>query len=403
MNILFDQTEAQALFYNGAAEYAQTVFFKMISLLDEYPDVHIYSLYHSDKKFRYEKLSCENLKRYNSVTPVDYKNKSLKDVVKENNIDLLFITCAQSFCDLNIGDTDNIPCKIVCVIHDLCDEEMNLSGMQFFQHLSQPLKMIRYYLSRTKLRLMTHHVKGRRVQMLSMLTNNDADIITVSNYTKDSLGYNYPSLKNKIHVLSSPLKEVSDSGADIKNSELRDLINHNEKYFLILSADRVLKNAERMIKAFGLFVRQKGLDYKLVTIGYDKKKKFENHIPLPFLSMSDLENAYKNCHALLYPSLFEGFGYPPLEAMRYGKPVICSNVCSMPEVLENAPIYFAPIYETDMYAALNKFLDIPYKELSERSKVQYTKVAKKQSEDLQYLAQSLLNGHFIDINKNNNR
>lgn len=399
MNILFDQTEAQALFYNGAAEYAQTVFFKMISLLDEYPDVHIYSLYHSDKKFRYEKLSCENLKKYRRITPVDYKCKSLKDIVKENDIDLLFITCAQSFCDLNIGNTDNIPCKLVCVIHDLCDEEMNLSGIQFFQHLSQPLKMVRYYLSRTKLRLTAHHVKGRRVQMLSMLTNNDADIITVSDYTKESLSYNYPSLKNKIHVLSSPLKEISISDADIRNRELRDLINLNEKYFLILSADRVLKNADRMIKAFRLFIKQRNLNYKLVTIGYDKKK-FENHIPLPFLSMSDLEHAYKNCHALLYPSLFEGFGYPPLEAMRYGKPVICSNVCSMPEVLENAPIYFAPIYETDMFSALNKFQDIPYKELSDRSKAQYSKVAKKQSDDLQHLTQSLLNGSFININKN---
>ena len=158
--------------------------------------------------------------------------------------------------------------------------------------------------------------------MINMLTNNDADIITVSNYTKRSLNYNYPLLRNKVHVLSSPLKEVSAGDADIKNDDLRDLINHNEKYFL--------------------------------TIGYGKKM-FENHIPLPFLSMSDLEHAYKNCHVLLYPSLFEGFGYPPLEAMRYGKPVICSNVCSMPEVLENAPIYFSPIYETDMFSALNKF------------------------------------------------
>ena len=41
MNILFDQTEAQALFYNGAAEYAQVVFFKMLSLLDKYPEVNV--------------------------------------------------------------------------------------------------------------------------------------------------------------------------------------------------------------------------------------------------------------------------------------------------------------------------------------------------------------------------
>ena len=399
MNILFDQTEAQALFYNGAAEYAQTVFFKTVSLLEEYPDVRIYSLYHSGKKFRYENLSCEKLKKYGRVIPVDYKDKSLKEIVKENNIDLLFITCAQSFCDLPLGNMQHLGCKVVSVIHDLCDEETEDSRLLLFQYLNRPQQLLRYFLSRLKIRLISGRLQSRKKQMINMLTNNDADIITVSNYTKRSLNYNYPLLRNKVHVLSSPLKEVSAGDADIKNDDLRDLINHNEKYFLILSSDRVLKNADRMIKAFKQFVEQGNLNYKLVTIVYGKKM-FENHIPLPFLSMSDLEHAYKNCHVLLYPSLFEGFGYPPLEAMRYGKPVICSNVCSMPEVLENAPIYFSPIYETDMFSALNKFRNVPYSELSDRSKAQYSKVTKMQSDDLQHLAQSLLDGSFINTNKN---
>ena len=72
----------------------------------------------------------------------------------------------------------------------------------------------------------------------------------------------------------------------------------------------------------------------------------------------------------------------------------------MPEVLENAPIYFSPIYETDMFSALNKFRNVPYSELSARSKAQYSKVTKMQSDDLQHLAQSLLDGSFINTNKN---
>ena len=50
-------------------------------------------------------------------------------------------------------------------------------------------------------------------------------------------------------------------------------------------------------------------DMYAVTVGYGKTL-FKNHIDLPFLNDIDLREAYKNCYALLYPSLFEGFGYP---------------------------------------------------------------------------------------------
>lgn len=124
MNILFDQTGAQATFYNGAAEYAQSVFLNMLSMLKNYPDTKIFSLYSSARKFRYEALSPDALKDQEHVTFVDYHNKTVKEIIKENNIDLLFITCAQSFCDLAVGDLGDLGCKVVVVIHDLYVEEM---------------------------------------------------------------------------------------------------------------------------------------------------------------------------------------------------------------------------------------------------------------------------------------
>ena len=134
MNILFDQTEAQALFFNGAAEYAQAVFVKMLSVLDSYPDVNIYSLYSSDKTFRYEKMSCENLCGLNRVTCVDYKGKTLREIVDEYNIDILFVTCMQAFCDLPLGNLDRLNCKVVGVIHDLTDEELSKSHFFLLKH-----------------------------------------------------------------------------------------------------------------------------------------------------------------------------------------------------------------------------------------------------------------------------
>lgn len=394
MNILFDQTEAQAYFYNGAAEYAQTVFLKLVSMLGEYPDVNIFSLYSSERKFRYEQLSCENLAKYERVTCVDYKGKSLKQIIAENNIDLLFITCAQAFCDLPLGNLENLGCKVVTVIHDFLDEEMGYSRMQTFKYMETPAKLLRFYLSRLKVRLLSGNLKDRRRVMLDMLEGNDADIITVSEYSRNSLHYNYPQLKNTSHVFFSPLKTVTQPSGMIDNDILRGLAENGTRYLLLLSADRVLKNAKSMLRAFRKFCSAVETDLRIVTVGYGRKE-YPEHISLPFLSSSDLEHAYRHCHALLYPSLFEGFGYPPLEAMKYGKPVICSNVCSMPEVLGDSAVYFSPIYETDMYRALNKFTATPYKDLQDKALAQYEKVAGKQNADLAELSDMLLSGKFL--------
>jgi glycosyltransferase involved in cell wall biosynthesis len=67
---------------------------------------------------------------------------------------------------------------------------------------------------------------------------------------------------------------------------------------------------------------------------------------LPYVSKGELVALYKFAYCLLYPTLNEGFGYPPLEAMRHGTPVICSAITSTTEILGDAPLYFSP-YSVD--------------------------------------------------------
>ena len=68
----------------------------------------------------------------------------------------------------------------------------------------------------------------------------------------------------------------------------------------------------------------------------------------------------------------------------------------MPSVLEDAPIYFSPIYETDMYGALEKFDKMDYEELKARSLKQYQKVNQRQNVDLEQLVHKLLSGNFLN-------
>ena len=181
---------------------------------------------------------------------------------------------------------------------------------------------------------------------------------------------------------------------EIDNAELRDIVTNKRKYFLLLSADRITKNGERMLNAFMHYVTDVDPTALIVTTGW-KTSLYPQHIALPFLSSSDINNAYKHCHALLYPSLFEGFGYPPIEAMRYGKPVLASNVCSIPEILGDSPIYFSPIYESSMFGALKKFNATDYSLLQEKANVQFNKISQRQEDDLFHLTTMLMDGTFI--------
>lgn len=89
--------------------------------------------------------------------------------------------------------------------------------------------------------------------------------------------------------------------------------------------------------------------------------------------------------------MIEGFGYPPVEAMKFGRPVLSSNVCSMPEILGDAPIYFSPFYETDIYRTLRIISDKNVsEELSLKSSKRFEMVQQRQNDDLEKLLNLIL-------------
>ena len=213
---------------------------------------------------------------------------------------------------------------------------------------------------------------------MNFVQKSNVEIVTVSEYSKFSLLYYYENLKKNIKILYSPEKEIVFD-QDVENEFLKDIIQQKKKYFLIVSADREMKNAEIVMNVFKKF-SELNPEFYLLTIGYSTIK-FENHLILPYLSASDLEYALKNSYVFVFPSLYEGFGYPPLEAMKYGKPVLSSNVCSMPEILGDAPLYFSPYYKADIFMSLSKCLQ-EYEILRDRSKNHYLKINEIQNKAL---------------------
>ncbi|UKI56598.1 MAG: glycosyltransferase [Treponema succinifaciens] len=90
------------------------------------------------------------------------------------------------------------------------------------------------------------------------------------------------------------------------------------------------------------------------------KHKRKNFVLLDYIERDELECLFENSYAFIYPSLNEGFGYPPLSAMKYGVPVITSGSSSIPEVCGNAAIYFDPY---SIYEIKNRILQLSDKEI----------------------------------------
>jgi glycosyltransferase involved in cell wall biosynthesis len=117
------------------------------------------------------------------------------------------------------------------------------------------------------------------------------------------------------------------------------------------------KNHARLFEAFGI-LRQRRPGVELVLTSY------EGSVPDGVRSLGrvprrELVELYRTAAALVFPSLYEGFGQPPLEAMACGCPVACSNAASLPEVVGDAARLFDPASVEEMVAALEEVLDDP--------------------------------------------
>ncbi|EOU8229881.1 glycosyltransferase, partial [Escherichia coli] len=138
-------------------------------------------------------------------------------------------------------------------------------------------------------------------------------------------------------------------------SNMSDMRVNNSVLFV--GAREGYKNFVLAVKAVG---KLHGL--KLTIVGGGSLKKYERELlekylknryeHFTFLSNEDLNIQYNTAYALVYPSSYEGFGIPVLEAMQAGCPVICANTSSLPEVGGNAPIYIDDINEFTLKEAL---------------------------------------------------
>lgn len=196
-------------------------------------------------------------------------------------------------------------------------------------------------------------------------------VLTVSNYSKQDLIDTYSVEENKIFVVESSANEDFKPYSEEENIKTRQKYTNSSPYFYFVGALHKRKNLTNLFKAFDNFKLTTKSDVKLVIIGNKKWWKGEIEDTYNAMQYKDevvftgripLEEVNKIASAsisLVFVSLFEGFGLPPLEAYRSSTAVITSNVSSMPEVAGEGAIYANPYDVESISNAMIKLYEQP--------------------------------------------
>jgi glycosyltransferase involved in cell wall biosynthesis len=240
------------------------------------------------------------------------------------------------------------PCPLVVTIHDLA-----------FEHLPETFKRRSWI----QLRL-TVRATARRA----------AQIITVSEYSRRDINETYGIPLERITVTpeaAPPHFAVVTNGNELKR--VREHYGIARNYILSLCSLQPRKNLVRLIEAYTSLrqARPAGEVPQLVLAGkrgwldqeifraaernsLDRDIVFTGYVPDP-----DLPALYSGAICFVYPSYFEGFGLPVVEAMQCGVPVIAGNRTSIPEVVNGAGVLIDPFNKSELATAIARVIDNP--------------------------------------------
>jgi glycosyltransferase involved in cell wall biosynthesis len=250
--------------------------------------------------------------------------------------------------------------------------------------------------------------------VLSQAVRKAKKIIVPLNTVKDDLIKTLGVAADKIVVTREGVDEkISRKSSSHKVIKLEFKFKN---YFLYVGNAYPHKNLERLIKAFQLFIsdsghgqndERKGKDIKLILVGKDDyfyrglRKKVErmdlSHSIIFKNDVSDdeLSALYASATALISPSLMEGFGLPPLEAMALSCPVVLSDIPSFREVCGNAAFYFDP----HSVSAISEKIQYVYG-ITEKTKAEHIKRGLMRVEDFSWerMAKETLEVYESSIN-----
>lgn len=287
-----------------------------ILLLVSQDNTETFEHYSEDQRFsihRFNVLSSEVGKR------IIWQNLHLGSELKKMGIDVCF---EPYYCKPFFGVKG---IKFVTTIHDL-------QAIHFPEYFSK------------------HKVAWMKLSWKNSVATSER-IVAISEYVKNDIIHYFPEGKGKVVSIYNPILVTKDDMANF--SVIKDHYGVNEKeYYFTVSSLLPHKNLKVLVELVSEIVNNKmRIPQKLVIAGVGGKSKDElnrmincfglqdNIILTPFIDDNERNALYKNCYAFLFPSVFEGFGMPPIEAMYFDVPVITTRKASLAEVTCNKAYY----------------------------------------------------------------
>jgi glycosyltransferase involved in cell wall biosynthesis len=214
-----------------------------------------------------------------------------------------------------------------------------------------------------------------------------ARLATVSEFSKKDIATHYNISPDKIDVVYNGAKEVYKPVSDSVKEQMRNKFSAGKDYFICVSSIHPRKNIKNLVLAFEQFKKETGSDFKLIIVGrkaWHFSDVEDTHAAMKFksdvifaghVSPDELGSVLASAYAMVYVSLFEGFGIPIIEAMSCDVPVITSNITSMPEAAGDAALLVNPNSINEISLAMKKLVEEPglRNSLIEKGKVQIKK------------------------------
>jgi glycosyltransferase involved in cell wall biosynthesis len=194
-------------------------------------------------------------------------------------------------------------------------------------------------------------------------------IIAISEHTRKHFLETFPFYPRDRIVTIYPASRFSMNENVFQSNLLAQFQPH--KFWLNVGTIEPRKNVRLLLKVYADLIVNESKPYPLVLAGnigwkeeditdYIKQLNLEKHVHvMGYLNNDELQWLYQHCFCFIYPSLFEGFGLPVLEAMTLGAPVITSKISSLPEIVGKAGILINPTKEDEIQSAMRYLMTNP--------------------------------------------
>lgn len=402
MKLLFDLSSAQPqgnMQINGGGEYSYLLFTSVYEAINQEKD-EIHVILNQSRGVNERVLSfCEK----HSVSVWYFGSvKQFQDRIVSGRYDTVVLpVCYAFYAELKVPEK----VRVISIIHDLCDIYYGMLNVKYGRYVNLSIKnLVKKIVYQVCSPIWTKYRIGLYNQVIRL--NKNQTLITVTNYSKSTMQrYLDVSHLDRIHVFYTPDRHFDDHDFGTEEEILHQYRLKKKQYFMLSSGCRWAKNNAIVLfvldKMFSLQKYAEMLqDFKVVLLGVDKaylkyyRRKLKNKDRFVFESYVNdetLNTLYKNAYLFVFPSVLEGFGLPPLEAMKYETAVACSNAMSIPEVCGNGAIYFDPQSEDAIEMAIIRSFDREYMDLKkEQGRRRWLEISQKRKEDLEGLIALIL-------------